>query len=326
VTEHRLYYAYARHALVTALALVRVGRGNSVLVPDFICRDVLASLSAVGAEARFYSIGDDLQISANVSLPDVAAIIAVNYFGFPADLARIRSALPSPDIAIIEDNAHGWLSRDEHGVLLGTRSEVSITSIRKTIRVPDGAYLEWRAGADLDTTALHEPLPSRNDALSIGFKLRRTAQRLDRVSPMSLMGLGRRVVRSLRRLQGRPSVDDRPTEEWELPALRAIHRTSLELISRVDHAAEVRRRRELFARCLTAAQRLGVETPTPKLTSGVSPQGFPYFGDTGDIAAFVNLVQRERLGEAITWPALPERSTLAPSSRLRTLHLVNFLS
>ena len=147
MTEHRLYYAYARHALVTALALVRVGRGNSVLVPDFICRDVLASLSAVGAEAHFYSIGNDLQISSNVSLPDVDAIIAVNYFGFPADLARIRGALPSPDIAIIEDNAHGWLSRDEHGVLLGTRTEVSITSIRKTIRVPDGASLEWRAGA-----------------------------------------------------------------------------------------------------------------------------------------------------------------------------------
>lgn len=326
MTEHRLYYAYARHALVTALALVRVGRGNSVLVPDFICRDVLASLSAVGAEARFYSIGDDLQISSNVSLPAVDAIIAVNYFGFPADLARIRGALPSPDIAIIEDNAHGWLSRDEHGVLLGTRTEVSITSIRKTIRVPDGASLEWRAGADLDTTALHEPLPPRDHALPLGFKLRHTAQRLDRLSPVSLMGLGRQAVRSLRRLQGRPPVDDRPTEEWELPAHRAIHRTSLELISRVDHAAEVKRRRELFARCLAAAQRLGVETPTPKLVPGVSPQGFPYFGDTGDIAAFVNLVRRKRLGEAIAWPALPQRSTLAPSSRLRTVHLVNFLS
>jgi hypothetical protein len=326
VTEHRLYYAYARHALVTACALVRVGRGSSVLVPDFICRDVLASLSAVGAEVHFYSTGDDLQIPTNFSLPDADAIIAVNYFGFPADLARIRSALPSRDIAIIEDNAHGWLSRDEHGMLLGTRTEVSITSIRKTIRVPDGAYLEWRADTNLDMTALHEPLSSRDEALTFGFQLRHKVQRLDRLSPVSLMDLGRQAVRSLRRIRGKAPVDDRATEEWELPTHRAIHRTSLELISRVDHEVEVQRRRELFARCVSAAQRLGVETPTTKLAPGVSPQGFPYFGDTGDVTAFLDVVRRERFGEAISWPSLPQRSTLAPSSRLRTLHLVNFLS
>jgi len=321
-----LYYAYARHALVTAMRLVRVGRGSVVLVPDFICRDVLASIAAVEAEVVFYSIGDDLQISTTQSLPGADAIIAVNYFGFPADLASIRKMLTSPQTAIIEDNAHGWLSKDVNGAPLGSRTDVGVTSLRKTIRLPDGACIEWHDRADLDVSALHQPLAPRNERLPFGFELRRTAQRLDRLSPISLMGLGRQIVRSLRRLRGVPPIDERPNEEWELPSHRAIHQRSLELISRLDLDAEVRRRRERFAQCLAAAQRAGVETPTPVLTAGVSPQGFPFFGDSGDIAAFERTVRRERLGETIAWPALPMRSPLGEASRLRTLRLVNFLA
>ena len=326
MSENRLYYSYARHALVTALRLVRVGSRSVVLVPNFICRDVLASLAALGAEAVFYSIDDDLQISTNSSLPEAQAIIAVNYFGFPADLARIRKMLASPRTAIIEDNAHGWLSKDHDGAPLGSRTDVGVTSLRKTIRLPDGACIEWRSGADLDLNALHEPLAPRSEVLPLGFRLRRTAQRLDRLSPISLMGLGRQTVRSLRRLRGNPPVDERPSEEWELPPHRAIHRRSLELISRVNQDSEVQRRRELFTRCISAAQTLSIETPTPELSTGVSPQGFPFFGDSGDVAAFTRLVRRDRLGETITWPALPNRSPLPATSRLRTLRLVNFLA
>ncbi|MEY4400683.1 MAG: hypothetical protein RL072_548 [Actinomycetota bacterium] len=326
MNENRLYYAYARHALVTAMRLVRVGGRSVVLIPDFICRDVLAPLAALGAEAVFYSIDDDLQISTSNSLPEADAIIAVNYFGFPADLARIRKRLASPRTAIIEDNAHGWLSKDRDGSPLGSRTDVGITSLRKTIRLPDGACIEWRLGADLDVKALHDPLAPRNERLPLGFMFRRTVQRLDLLSPISLMGLGRRTVRSLRRLRGNPPVDERPSEEWELPLHRAIHRRSLDLISRVNQNSEIQRRRELFTRCMSAAQRLSIETPTPELSTGVSPQGFPFFGDSGDVAAFIKLVRRERLGETIAWPALPNRSPLPATSRLRTLRLVNFLA
>ena len=80
---NRLFYAYARHALVTALRMARVTTGSTVLIPHFICRDVLASISAVGAKPVFYDIDDDLQVSQNTMLPSAAAALAVNYFGFP---------------------------------------------------------------------------------------------------------------------------------------------------------------------------------------------------------------------------------------------------
>ncbi|NBY56886.1 MAG: hypothetical protein EBQ57_00865 [Actinobacteria bacterium] len=171
MTSNRLYYAYARHALVTALKLVRVQEGSSVLVPDFICRDVLASLHAVGSKPRFYTIGDDLQISTTQSLPRAAAIIVVNYFGFPADLQRVRE-VASSETTIIEDNAHGWLSADRDGTPLGSRTDVGVTSVRKTIRLPDGAFVEWRDTAHLDMTMLHAPLVPRDEPLPLGFGLR----------------------------------------------------------------------------------------------------------------------------------------------------------
>jgi hypothetical protein len=325
MTTNRLYYAYARHALVTALKLVRVQAGSSVLVPDFICRDVLSSLHAVGADPIFYPIGDDLQMAMTQSLPSAQTVIVVNYFGFPADLRSVRNFV-SGHSAIIEDNAHGWLSVDRDGNPLGSRADVGITSVRKTIRLPDGAFVEWHRSAQLDTTALHDPLSPRNEALPCGFRLRRIVARIDSVSPVSVMGASRHSVRKLRRLRGRPAVSERPDEEWQLPHHRAIHSESLRLLESVDQVREVQRRRQLFARCLSAAQRYDIDTPTPLLNEGVSPQGFAYFADTGNVAAFAKLVRRERLGEIITWPALSARSPLPTTSRLRTLHLVNFLA
>ena len=88
----------------------------------------------------------------------------------------------------------------------------------------------------------------------------------------------------------------------------------------------MQRRRLLFVRCLSAAQRYDIDTPTPLLHEGVSPQGFAFFADMGNLADFTRLIRRERLGEVIAWPALSVRSPLPQSSRLRTLRLVNFLA
>ena len=261
--SRRLYYAYARHALVTALRLVRVESDSRVLLPEFICRDVLASLRAIGAEAVFYEVDDELQPRSSISLMHAldavaqppAAIIAVNFFGFPADLARVRQLVPSRQVPVIEDNAHGWLSADQSGTPLGSRTEAGITSVRKTIRVPDGAYVEWRNDVTLNTRALHEPLTPRAEALPVSFRVRRAMSQIDARAPMAVMPLARDAVRLLRRLGGKPSVSDNAAEEWNLPANRSPHRESLKFMSQLDNAREIARRRTLFERAVTSWQR-----------------------------------------------------------------------
>lgn len=331
--SQRLYYAYARHALVTALRLVRVESGSRVLLPEFVCRDVLASLRAIGAETIFYEIDEELQPRLSMTLKRAlnsvarppAAIIAVNFFGFPANLARVRELLPTLQVPVIEDNAHGWLSADHSGTPLGSRTEVGITSVRKTIRIPDGAYVEWRNVGTLDTRALHEPLAPRAELLPVSFRMRRAMSQIDAHTPIAVMPIARNTVRVLRRIRGKPAVSDNAAEEWNLPANRNPHRESLKIIGQVDNAREIARRRRLFELCEDLATKFGVQRPFVALPEHVSPQGFPYFFDTDGAVSFAQAVRRHRIGEDIAWPALPSNTSLAEDSRLRSLHLVNFL-
>lgn len=332
-SPNRLYYAYARHALVTALRLARVRHGSKVLIPEFICRDVLASLHAVGAEPQFYEIDDTLQPKVDGSLqsrlgadsPHVAAVMVVNYFGFPADLERVIRLLDPATLPIIEDNAHGWLSADEHGAPLGSRTQVGITSVRKTIRIPDGAYLEWRDDGNLDTHALHEPLEPRDHSLPTSFRIRRAVSHIDARSPIAVMPVARASVRLLRRLGGKPAVDQHTADEWDLPTNRSPHQSSLKLIGDVDQPTEVARRRARYQRCAALAAAHDIASPFASLPANVSPQGFPFFWHPEKARAFRTAVHQDRLGEVIAWPALPTRTSLSKDSRLRSLHLVNFL-
>jgi hypothetical protein len=325
MTANRRHYAFARHALVTAFGVVGARSGSRVLVPDFICRDLLASFAFADVRPVFYAIDDDLQVKRGDTLPSADAMIVVNYFGFAADLTRVTSMLPRP-MPIIEDNAHGWLSADADGAPLGSRTAAGITSVRKTIRVPDGAYVECRDNANLESCGVHPELSPRDEPLALGYRVRRAVATIDARSRLPLMAGSRSAIRLVRTLSGRTAVHEDPRDERVLPEHRAIHRESLAMMARVDRPAEVRRRRELFAKCSAAAVELGINSPTPRLSRFTSPQGFPYFGDAGDQAAFVRRVYRERLGEIITWPSLPTHTTLPLHSRLRTLRLVNFLA
>jgi dTDP-4-amino-4,6-dideoxygalactose transaminase len=136
------FFSLGRHALVEAFRLGGISAGDKVLLPDFICRDVLASLGAVGAIAVWYPIDATLRPLTNEKeWPDAKVVVAVNYFGFPQPLDCFRSYVARTHALLIEDNAHGFLSRDEEARWLGTRTPLGIFSLRKTLPFADGAML-----------------------------------------------------------------------------------------------------------------------------------------------------------------------------------------
>ena len=321
----RLFYAYARHALVAALRMARVTTGSTVLLPHFICRDVLASIAAVGATPMFYDIDDDLQVSQNTIFPAATALLAVNYFGFPADLARLHRQQSDPATIIIEDNAHGWLSADEYGVPLGTRTALGITSFRKTIRSIDGAYLDWNSSQLSSEITSPSALAPRTESLPLSYRVRTLVSSIDQRLSLPLMGMARTNVRRLRRLTGAASIDERTQEEWHLPEHEAVHQSSLERFERTDLLAEVVRRRNTFETCHMLAQCFNIQTPISRLPPHVSPQGFPFFARSGETDAFRAAINQSKLGEVVGWPSLPSATVLDASSKLRTIQLVNFL-
>ena len=322
--RNQRHVAYARHALVAALRMSGIGAGSRVLVPDFICRDVLASFRAVGTDVSYYGIGPDLQIRPGQVLPRADALLAVNFFGFPADIARLREA-SGDETMIIEDNAHGWLSSGADGVALGSRTPLSITSIRKTIFAPDGALLEWESERFPHVAPDVGQSSPRHDPLGPAFRVRSLASGLERTTRLPVRHVLRTATRLARRTLGRPPIDDRPQDEEVLPDHDVIHAESLRRFARVDPAREAARRRELFARCLQLAVRYGVSPVIASLPAGVVPMGFPFFHGHGDERRFTSNVHLRAIGEVISWPALPASTTLPDDSPLRSLRLVNFL-
>lgn len=136
------YYSLARWALVDALRASGVRPGDRVLVPGLVCREVMAAASVVGAGVTFYEVTPRLGAVLAADTGRAAkAVVAVNYFGFPQELDPFREYCARTGAALIEDNAHGLLSRDESGQWLGGRGDAGVFSFRKTIAVPDGGAL-----------------------------------------------------------------------------------------------------------------------------------------------------------------------------------------
>ena len=216
--DHVRYYSLARQALVDALLLGGVKDGDRVLVPEFICKDVVASIHTVRATPVFYQV-DELLAPINLHADEsIRAIIAVNYFGFPQNLDVFRRESQRFGAVLIEDNAHGFLSSDTSNSPLGTRGDLGIISIRKSLRIPDGAQLL------VNNQQLLINIPQQIAYVHSPFGLRFTAQRLalkvQRTTRLPLLEWARYVVRKIRLIStGSALPISPPSAEFEIPII-----------------------------------------------------------------------------------------------------------
>lgn len=142
--ERYWLYGSGKVALRDGLSVL-ANAGETVLVPSYLPDAVVEPISELGLEPRYYSIESDLS-------PDVAdlesrlddrtaAIVSVNYFGFPQPgLADLTALADEYECYHVDDNAHAPLSVDE-GTLLGTRGHIGTTSLWKLLPIPNGAVL-----------------------------------------------------------------------------------------------------------------------------------------------------------------------------------------
>lgn len=322
MTRH--WYAYGRFALVDAMRLAHVRPGDTVLLPSFICRDVLAAVREVGATAEWYRVPPSLMITDSSSWPQARAVLAVNYFGFPQNLGPFREYAARTGAVVIEDNAHGWLSRDEDGRTLGERTSLGITSVRKTVRSIDGAYLSVADDVPLDeAVVLPGPLDVDDRAVPLGVRIRGVVARVERVTRLPLMNVMRFVIRRLRGVAGRAPIPSDDSLEHRLPAGRYLHRSSRHIIDRVDTDAEISRRRGLYVDVARRLRGVGCTPIFPDLAPGTCPQGFPIITDDDHLVDVRRALRGTGL-ELMSWPDLPHghERDLPHYSQVR---LVNFL-
>lgn len=316
------YFSLARHALVEALRAISIQPGEAVALPALICRDLLASLNTVGARPVFYHVDEQLKPTAIPDDKGIRAVIVVNYFGFAQDLVPFIQYCSSRSAILIEDNAHGFLSADETGRPLGTRSAIGITCIRKTIRIPDGAILSVNDSRLCEN--MHDQLPATTYPI-YGFRMRRLSAIVERRFHIPLLRTLRTLSRAIRKMKtGSALPVTSAASETELLQLTGPHKSSLQILERFDPNAEIQRRRDLYLQVHRSLFGLPLTPLYPELPQGTVPYGYPFISDEPTMRNAQRKVARLAV-EIIKWPDLPDAIVHSAPFHYTNLWVANFL-
>jgi len=249
--------------------------------------------------------------------------MAVNYFGFAQDLSPFREYCSQTGATLIEDNAHGFLSKDTSGILLGTRADLGITSIRKTFRLVNGAALYF-SGAEY-SDSVSDQLDFHNSDASKGFLLRKVSAQIQRSTKIPTLSLFQFTIRMVRLLTTGSRLPRSTQEsETELPAPAAPHQSVSQLINSVNPSTEVSRRQRLFEQVFNRVRGLDIEPIFDHVENGTSPYGFAFIADSNA----VHQVRKKLRGlsvEVIHWPDLPDAVQVPEDHYYRNVWVVNFL-
>jgi hypothetical protein len=146
-----LFVASGRTALKVAAQAISAERpGRPFLLPSYLCESVIQPFRELGLPFHFYGVGKDLRLDVNDLTAKVrslhpAAVLFINYFGFPVDAAAAEALRAARSVCrVIEDCAAGSLIESAEPPV-GTIGDVVLTSFCKYLPVPDGGLLIDRA-------------------------------------------------------------------------------------------------------------------------------------------------------------------------------------
>lgn len=310
-------YRLGRHALADAL---RSAGGGPVLFPSFFCREVLSAAPAAGGRGLFYTVGPDLQPNEDSSLwPLARAVVAVDFFGFPADLAPFRAYARRTGAILIEDASHALFSRDENGRLLGLRADCGVLSPRKTLPLPEGGALVAPAAPAQELP----PAPKPDGKATARARLKAAARPL-----LAAMGAktARGLLEAFRAARGfdwknRAGQEGDETEPLGDPR---PHAALSKPIVCGDEAGERARRRALFELCAETARGLDISPLFSSLPKGIVPYAFAFRAAPGPAEAAYAAYRRLGLS-VLPWPALPEAVRASAPEHYKNVYLTHFL-
>lgn len=157
-----LYFQRARDALQAGLERLGLHRGDTIVIPAYICDSTLAPLRTAGYRILFVDIREDFQfdlaqLSAVIRKSGAKAILVVHYFGLPSDMERLLTVCRPLGVKVIEDCCHSFLTHI-NGVRVGYCGDAAIFSMRKTLGIPDGGALRLNGPHCAQVTSLTKPL------------------------------------------------------------------------------------------------------------------------------------------------------------------------
>jgi hypothetical protein len=317
------YFSYGRHALYEALKVIDCKKGDRVLIPAFICREILSAVNTTGSSPVYYNVDQQLLLSTFPdALPPAKAIIAVNYFGFPQNLVPFQQYARRTGAVIVEDNAHGFLSRDQGGQALGTRGDIGIFSLRKTLMLPNGAAMVMKIPGK---AGLPDSQKLSKAGIPFSFIVKRFLRKMIPLINLNTIYQLTDITRIMRKIAtGHEILPSNGDAEYRLPVDSMPCKALLSTLANLDEANEISRRRELYTIVDSIIRNKGYKPVFSMLPQGVAPYAYPFYSLEGRIGPAKSALKEVGL-ECISWPELPDDIRPEAPDHYRSIWMVNFL-
>lgn len=318
------FFSYGRYAIFEALTISGVGKGDVVLLPEYICRENLSAVNALGARAEYYSVGKDLRPAVPLdSLPKAKTVLAINYFGFPQDLLPFEVYCNKTGAILIEDNAHGFLSRDESGAYLGTRGDIGIFSFRKSIPLVNGSGMV--VNCPKHTYPLSSQLPFSNYAEPRMFQVKKFLRRLPEWEMTGLLYALIGLDKAIKQFRtGSDYVKSDANAEMILPGSPEPDARLLSALKSLNVSCEISRRRSLYSEIGKLVENSGGTPVFDHLPEIVVPYGFPFRAPLERIEEIKTALKKCYL-DCYLWPELPSEIEPKAAGHYKSVWIVNFI-
>ena len=316
------FFSLARYALIEALEISGMTKKDYVLVPEYICKEVVEIIELSGVNIFFYRVNDDLTpAKSSDQWPKAKTVLVVNYFGFPQNLLPFQEYSKRVGATIIEDNAHGFLSKDSNGKWLGMRTDIGIFSLRKTLCLSDGAAIVLNS----DMYSFINPQLS---PMGHGFIVFIKAKCKIKQIPFVGVFLWKSIVFTMkiyRKIMFNIGIDEADYKyKTKIAHIKNPNKNLFKDLRALfdKEKYEIERRRDLYCRILLMAKRNKLKPIFNRIPSNVVPYCFP-FRATEDAAALLSKDISSLGLKLFKWPDLPQNIT--DSNKYKNIWIVNFL-
>ncbi len=262
--EVRRYY-FARNGVYSGARMLGLS-GREVLVPAYHHGVEVEALEAAGAIPRFVRVDArmrlDLEALERSIGPRTGAVYVIHYLGFPQPMADITGLAARHGLPVIEDCALSLLSRDG-GVPLGSRGDLGVFCLYKTLPVPNGGMLSLNRPLDVPAARRRAPLASTLSHAA-GSMLAYTALRFGAAGEV-VRETVRQTGRTVRSVTGVHALSTGTTHFDPSTADVGMSGLTRLILRNLDYEAIVEARRRnwffLFSRLRDAAPPVQVELP-----------------------------------------------------------------
>ena len=203
---------------------------------------------------------------------------------------------------------------------MGCRSEFGIFSIRKTLRIPDGAALWVKSKRDI--TSLAEQLPFAGAGVNPAQLKKLYIRSLPIVGEIFYKALTKFIRLFRDRIS---SIHKSVIESNPEISISASPEPWVGLISsliKVDTQKEIKRRRSSYVRCSEKCEKIGGVSVFSELPPFCVPYAYAFRGDQYVVSAMQNYAYQQGL-DMVLWPDLPEAIVDQAPKHYRNIYLIN---